>query len=331
MRAFTTLVLVLSCAGDPVAGNAQNVPEQVSALSSQVASLNGQLSALSKRVADMADAGNAQNVPGQVSALSSQVASLNGQLSALSKRVADMAEVRNARYKNIDNKEVAYIGTSKAEDGLIELDDKGGSQRATLSGFGFGKFYNELNSEVAVIGENANKNGMLVLNNRTGDLRVFLYVDKDGGNGRIQVNGKEVADYAEIFDLDPRNRPTPGTVMSVDENDKLSPSRLAYDAKVVGVISGAGSLAPGMQIGSRPDGSSDLPVAVAGRVFVRIGLEGGEVNVGDLLVSSTTPGVAMRARKKSRAFGAVIGKALASFSNGVGTHEGLIPMLVMNR
>jgi hypothetical protein len=50
----------------------------------------------------------------------------------------------------------------------------------------------------------------------------------------------------------------------------------------------------------------------------------GAVDVGDLLTTSDTPGHAMKASDPSRAFGAVIGKALISPRSG----RALLPVLV---
>jgi hypothetical protein len=83
-----------------------------------------------------------------------------------------------------------------------------------------------------------------------------------------------------------------------------------------------------MRIGSRHDGTTDLPVALTGQVFVRVSDEAGSIAVGDLLVASSTPGVAMRATDRLRAIGAVIGKALEPRD---GEGEGLVRMLVMVR
>ncbi|MCW5983325.1 MAG: hypothetical protein KIT09_34860 [Bryobacteraceae bacterium] len=150
--------------------------------------------------------------------------------------------------------------------------------------------------------------------------------------GVVQVNGKNIADLSEVFELATRDGVVPGTVMSIAENGGgISPATVAYDDKVVGVISGAGGLASGMQLGAREDDSNDLPIAMAGQVYVRVTLEGGTLRAGDLLVSSTRSGTAMRAVDRNRALGAVIGKALEPFEGSPAGEEGLIRMLVMNR
>ena len=66
-------------------------------------------------------------------------------------------------------------------------------------------------------------------------------------------------------------------------------------------------------------------VAMAGRVPVKVDAAYGAIQIGDLLVASATPGMAMRA--DNPAAGTVVGKALESFASGQGT----IMMMVLNR
>ena len=72
-----------------------------------------------------------------------------------------------------------------------------------------------------------------------------------------------------------------------------------------------------------------MPIALIGQVYVRVTRENGAISVGDLRVSSSRSGVAMRGGA-DRAIGTVIGKALESYDELAGK-EGLIRMLVMNR
>jgi len=69
---------------------------------------------------------------------------------------------------------------------------------------------------------------------------------------------------------------------------------------------------------------------VSGQVYVRICLEGGPIEPGDLLVASSEPGIAMRAADPDRSVGAVVGKALEAFGPGQ-TGEGLVRMMVTLR
>jgi len=68
-----------------------------------------------------------------------------------------------------------------------------------------------------------------------------------------------------------------------------------------------------------------VPVALAGRVPVKVDAGYGAIRVGDLLTTSPTPGHAMYAYDPEP--GTVIGKALEPFDVGTGT----ITVLVMLR
>ncbi|NEQ48670.1 MAG: hypothetical protein F6K11_00865 [Leptolyngbya sp. SIO3F4] len=191
-------------------------------------------------------------------------------------------------------------------------------------------YYSSNGVELAYIG-GAILNGQLVgggvgINDNNGNRKVSI--DYRG----VKVGEKYLRDYAEVFELATREKVIPGTVMSmVDSGKGLAPSDEPYTKSVVGIISGAGNFHPGMQIGSREDGTSDLPIAIAGQVYVRVTLEGGAIQAGDLLVASSIPGVAMKANDRERAFGAVVGKAIEPYEvNHTGSTEGLVKMLVMN-
>lgn len=119
----------------------------------------------------------------------------------------------------------------------------------------------------------------------------------------------------------------PGTVVIADP-DRPGEVRMtdrAYDTRVIGTVSGANGINPGLtltQEGTALDGTH--PVALDGRVYVKVT---GPVEVGDLLTTSTEPGKAMAVKNRKKAFGAVIGKALESDADG----DGLVLMLVQPR
>lgn len=250
------------------------------------------------------------------------------------------------------------------ESASLETDDKGGvlwinSADGTLvAHLGVdsdgGAFWvsNNNGDSVAVVGADSDGQGFVFLNNENGDSVATVGVDDDGGflriedradeavvliaadsggGGFISVSGERVHDVAEVFDLGTREGVVPGSVMSVDAlgSGALMPAAALYDRKVVGVISGAGDYQHAMLIGSRADGSSDLPVALSGQVYVRVSAENGPISPGDLLISSSSPGVAMALRDTERSIGAVVGKALQPFADE--DEEGLIRMLVMAR
>ena len=236
-----------------------------------------------------------------------------------------------ATFRNEDSKIIAYIGTDTGGRGTARFFAKDGKNvviiGATTTGGGVVRFRNKDDKEIAYFGVGGDQSGLATLANKDGKDVVELGVID--GDGYINVNGKKVHDYAEVFDLATRTDVVPGTVVSVvGTRSQCAPSKVPYDRRVVGVISGAGGFSPGMKIGTRSDGTNDLPVAMAGQVYVRVCTEGGSVKVGDLLVSSSRPGVAMRASDPKRAVGTVIGKALELYD---GEGEGLVRMLVMLR
>ena len=130
------------------------------------------------------------------------------------------------------------------------------------------------------------------------------------------------ADCAEEFDV--RGNPGPGTVLVIDDSSALTASQRAYDRRVAGVVSGAGELRPGIVLGAQGEDENRVPVALSGKVYCRVDAGFGGIEVGDLLTTSPTPGHAMKAVDRDKAFGAVIGKALGPQKEGTG----LVPMLV---
>ena len=132
------------------------------------------------------------------------------------------------------------------------------------------------------------------------------------------------ADCAEHFDLVADAQCEPGTVMAISTGGALDACTRAYDKKVAGIVSGAGSFRPGIVLDKRA-GQDDRPaVALFGKVYCKVDAQFGPIEVGDMLTSSDTPGHAMKASDPARAFGAVVGKALGSLASGCG----LIPVLI---
>ncbi|MFD1796785.1 hypothetical protein FQV27_18060 [Paracoccus aurantiacus] len=115
--------------------------------------------------------------------------------------------------------------------------------------------------------------------------------------------------------------------MVFDEAGELRPCDKAYDRKVAGVISGAGSYRPALILDQRDTGRPRLPIALMGKVYCLVDAAFGPISVGDMLTTSPTAGAAMVAADPEQAFGCVIGKALAPHVEGVG----MIPIFVSMR
>ena len=212
--------------------------------------------------------------------------------------------------------------------GAMFIGDAAGTTRAFIGGESGVVEVRDADGTAVVRMTNDEDGGLLSVADPDGETKIGLYVNTDG-NGVIRLNGETVGDLAEVYALETRTNMVPGTVVAMHPSGRgLQPAGGAYDPTVVGVISGAQGLDAALTIGSRADGSSDLPVAMTGRAYVRVAAAGGPIKVGDLLVAADEPGLAMRADDRSRALGAVIGKALENYVPAA-DREGYLLMLVM--
>lgn len=133
------------------------------------------------------------------------------------------------------------------------------------------------------------------------------------------------ADCAEEFPVHDTALAEPGTVMALTDTGTLVPSDGPYDTRVVGVVAGAGALRSGIVMGRlRDDALPRRPIALVGTVYCKADANTAPITVGALLTSADVPGHAMRASDSARAFGSVIGKAMAPLASGTG----LIPILI---
>ena len=155
----------------------------------------------------------------------------------------------------------------------------------------------------------------------------------DAGNESIHLNGGSGdiilrnADAAEQFEVAEAVAPLAGLVMTLGDDGKIRPSDGAYNSRVIGVIAGAGNYRPGIVLDHRDAPSSTrAPISVMGKVSCRATTESGPIRPGDLLTTSSRPGLAMRAANRSRAFGAVIGKALTRLDDETGMVDMIISL-----
>jgi hypothetical protein len=157
-----------------------------------------------------------------------------------------------------------------------------------------------------------------------GDVHVTRTIRVDGD---IEVKGDirlTNGDCAEDFDIAAGTPVQPGTVMVLNDAGEVATSTHAYDRRVAGVVSGAGPYRPGIVLDKRETGAIRQPIALLGKVFCKVDAQFSAIAVGDLLTTSPTPGHAMATNDPTKAFGAVLGKALRPLSTG----RGLIPVLI---
>jgi hypothetical protein len=165
---------------------------------------------------------------------------------------------------------------------------------------------------------NEGNDGEITVVDKNGNVRIHL----DGDSGDIALTG---ADCAEEFDLARQSACVePGSVMVIGSEGGLSPCQHAYDRRVAGVISGAGSYKPGIVLHKQPANNQRVPLALTGKVFCKVDASYGAVEIGDLLTTSPTAGYAMKVSNPLQAFGAILGKALQPLNDG----QNLLPILV---
>ena len=139
--------------------------------------------------------------------------------------------------------------------------------------------------------------------------------------GDLVVSGNLAAKYQDVAEwVDAREDLAAGTVVVIDADahNRVQAASNAYDTGVAGAV----SLQPGLILGEA--GPGRVLVAQSGRVRIKVDATYGAVRPGDILVTSPTPGHAMRSTPMEvgdAAFhrpGTVLGKALEPLGSGLG-------------
>jgi hypothetical protein len=159
----------------------------------------------------------------------------------------------------------------------------------------------------------------------------FLYgsaskLSIDGSTGNVTAAGTIDAGtikarYQDVAEWVPSSEKlSAGTVVILDstKSNQVTSSTVSYDTRVAGVVSEQ----PGIALGEKSE--SKVLVATTGRVRVKVDASKGAIHIGDLLVTSDVPGVAMKsepvefAGRKMHMPGTLIGKALEPLEKGKG-------------
>jgi hypothetical protein len=72
--------------------------------------------------------------------------------------------------------------------------------------------------------------------------------------------------------------------------------------------------------------NKEIPMAMVGIVPTKVSAENGPIRRGDLLVTASRPGYAMKGTDHTRMMGAVVGKAMGSLDSGLGVIEVLVSL-----
>jgi len=214
------------------------------------------------------------------------------------------------------------IGLEAGDNPLITRGwDLFGSNAGTKSGHGrWGLFMEPLTLVLGIPDQDVGARSLEVDRYRTDGTRDTLL--SVGNNGQTTVKLLNItggADLAEPFPMVSPGIPK-GAVVVIDAEHagQLKVSTSAYDTRVAGIISGANGINPGIAMQQEGLMGGNQNVALSGRVYVQADASYGAILPGDLLTSSDTPGYAMKVTDHSKAYGAILGKAMSGLKEGKG-------------
>lgn len=154
-------------------------------------------------------------------------------------------------------------------------------------------------------------------------------VDSTGrvfADGGFQSNG---ADFAESMPVTgDRSKYEAADLLVIDSKGKsrLALSRQPYSTLVAGIFSTKPGVLGTAQRFDETSHANEVPLAVVGIVPCKVTAENGPIAAGDLLVTSSTPGHAMKGTDRARMLGAVVGKALEPLQGGTGVIQVLVTL-----
>ncbi|OCK51494.1 hypothetical protein BA768_16190 [Chryseobacterium sp. CBo1] len=137
-------------------------------------------------------------------------------------------------------------------------------------------------------------------------------------NGGTQNSGADLAEAFDVVGNFSEYEPGDILIISTDSDRTVEKSSKPYSNLVAGVY----ATKPGVLL-TEENIESELigkvPMGVIGVIPTKVCLEGGKIKRGDLIVTSSISGVAMKANPKKVKIGQVIGKALQDYDqNGIG-------------
>ena len=136
-------------------------------------------------------------------------------------------------------------------------------------------------------------------------------------------------DYAESVDVTgDRTRYEPGDLLVIDpaHEGHFLKSAEPYSTSVTGIYSTRPGVIGRRQLTDRANMKDEVPMAMTGIVPTKVTAENGAIHPGDLLVTSSRLGYAMKGTDRGRMLGAVIGKALGHLDSSTGTIEVVVTL-----
>jgi hypothetical protein len=142
--------------------------------------------------------------------------------------------------------------------------------------------------------------------------------------GAVTLSGGDYAEAVNVKGSGSLYEPGDVLVLANEGNGEVEKSSEPYSTMVSGIY----ATRPGL-IGRRQSLNKAVdvvPMGMVGVVPTKVTAENGAIHKGDLLVSSSLSGYAMKGTDRSRMLGAVIGKALGDLESGTGVIEVLVTL-----
>lgn len=153
-------------------------------------------------------------------------------------------------------------------------------------------------------------------------------IDQNGKgffNAGTQVSGTAMAEYFDVEGTISSYEPGDVLAISVTSDRKVQKSSEAYSSLVAGVYATNSGVMLTDKNAEQNALTGMVPMGVIGVMPTKVCTEGGVIKRGDLIVTSSIAGVAMRSDPNRLKVGQVVGKALQDYS---GTGVGKINVLV---
>jgi hypothetical protein len=144
-------------------------------------------------------------------------------------------------------------------------------------------------------------------------------------DGGTQTGGADFAESVSVAKEVAAHEPGDLLIVDTTGRRQLKLSAEPYSTLVAGIY----STKPGVLATTHKMNETafnEIPLAIVGIVPCKVSAENGPIQPGDLLVTSATPGRAMKGTDRSRMLGAVVGKALEPLSDGKGVIQVLVTL-----
>jgi hypothetical protein len=235
---------------------------------------------------------------------------------------------------NIDNATAIGANAVVDQDNSLILGGKGSN--AVTVGIGTDIPFSDYALDVEAVSNSQIDSGVVV---NVSNGNIYLGMTNGVHKFRVDVNGKVYADggsvtsgadFAESVAVrGSRSKYEPGDLLAIDTVGprRLVLARTPYSTLVAGIYSTKpGVLATPHDIDDPRPTTTEVPLAVMGIVPCKATAENGPIRLGDLLVTSSRAGYAMRGTDRRKMLGAVVGKALQPLANGTGVIQVLVTL-----